>query len=185
MKKNKKKLLVILLALLIVLGGGYLFYAKYADHTEPDQALPAQTQDKTPLSDFTVYDADHNEFASANLKGKPAVINFWATWCPPCCAELPDFNSAYEQYGNDVQFVMVNLTDGERETEAGVRAFLEENGYTFPVYYDLRADASYAYAVNSIPFSVFVDQDGNVYTTHLGMLSASELYSTIEALLKA
>ena len=184
MNKNVKSLLILLVALAVVLGGGYLAYSRFAKNAAPTE-LPTQADDgREALAAFTVYDASHGEVSYADWVGKPAVINFWASWCPPCCAELPDFQKAYEEYGEDVQFVMINLTDGERETEAVVQAFLEENGYTFPVYYDLRYHASEAYNITSIPQTLFVDKNGYVYTAHVGMLSESILNNAINTLLR-
>ena len=126
------------------------------------------------LPAFTVYDKDGNAVESGTLTGTPTVINFWATWCPPCRAELPDFQAAFEARG-DVRFVMVDLTDGETETEAAVNAFLEENGYTFPVYFDKSGSAAVAMEINAIPMTVFLTADGRVARLINSMLSAEEL----------
>ena len=82
--------------------------------------------------DFTVTDREGNTVKLSEFFGKPIIINFWATWCGPCKSELPVFDEAYRKYGEGVTFLMVNLTDGYRDTVEAVKAFIEDNDYTFP-----------------------------------------------------
>ena len=88
------------------------------------------------LPDFTMTDADGATLTLADFKGKPVLLNFWASWCGPCASEMPDIQSAWEEHGNDVEFVIVNMTDMNGETEQSAKAFLAENNYTFPCYFD-------------------------------------------------
>lgn len=135
-----------------------------------------------PLApDFTVLNQKGENVQLSDYIGKPVVINFWATWCPPCKAELPDFDKACAEY-DDVVFLMVNLTDGSRDTKAVVDAFIAENGYTFPVYYDTAYSAAYAYNVSSIPATYFISADGSVASSHVGMLDYATLVSGIEGI---
>ena len=78
--------------------------------------------------DFTVYDLDGNPVSLSDYFGKPIVLNFWASWCGPCKMELPDFQETYDELGGDVQFLIVNLTDGSRETVETASAYLKEQG---------------------------------------------------------
>lgn len=71
----------------------------------------------TPAPDFTMTDADGATLTLADFKGKPVLLNFWASWCGPCASEMPDIQSAWEEHGNDVEFVIVNMTDMNGETE--------------------------------------------------------------------
>lgn len=147
-----------------------------AGATEAAGASETETDAKTDLAnDFTVTDADEKDFALSSAFGKPIVLNFWASWCPPCKSEMPEFQTAYETYGSDVQFVMVNLTDGERETIETASAFVKDKGYTFPVYFDVNQDAAYAYQISSIPATYFIDKDGKVAASVQGMLDAATL----------
>ena len=73
---------------------------------------PKETEAVILADDFTVYDMNMNQIQLSDFFGKPIVINFWASWCRPCTSELPAFDRVYREYGDDVTFLMVNLTDG-------------------------------------------------------------------------
>ncbi|MEE1047703.1 MAG: TlpA disulfide reductase family protein, partial [Clostridia bacterium] len=84
---------------------------------------------------------------------------------------------------DDVQFLMIDLTDGQRETVEKAKAFIEEEGYTFPVVYDTNYSAAQAYGVQSVPMTVFVDADGNLADIRRGAMSESELEKNITELI--
>ena len=146
---------------------------------------PDVTEDikKNTAPDFTVLDKDGNTVRLSDKFGKPVVINFWATWCPPCKQELPDFDKLCKEYGDRVVFMMVNLTDGYRDTVDGTKRFVSGKGYTFPVYFDTKDNAASAYNVSSIPQTTFIDAKGNIYTTRIGAMSEATLRSYLNALL--
>ena len=139
--------------------------------------------DKNTAPDFTVLDANGKKIRLSDNFGKPIVINFWATWCPPCKRELPDFDKLCMEYGDKVVFMMVNLTDGRRDTVDGTKNFVSKNGYTFPVYFDTEYNGADAYNVSSIPQTTFIDANGNVYTTRIGAMNETVIRSYIAALL--
>lgn len=132
--------------------------------------------------DFEVLDENGNTVKLSDFRGKPVVLNFWATWCPPCKAELPDFNQAAKDRADEVSFLMVNLTDGQNETVEGVKAFVLSNGYTFPVYFDTKYSAANAYRVSSIPTTYFISAEGEIVAQKVGMMSAAELERGIKLL---
>ena len=139
----------------------------------------SQSEDETKAIDFTVEDIDGNKISLYSKVGKPIVVNFWASWCSPCKTELPDFQLAYESYGEDVEFMMVNLTDGRSETVEGAAGFINAQGYTFPVYYDVDQQAAYAYYVTSIPTTYFIDGEGNMVAYAQGMIDYNTLVKGI------
>ena len=123
---------------------------------------------------FTVLDSELREVELYDLIGEPIVLNFWATWCYYCKIEMPHFDEAAKKY-TDVTFMMVNYTDGKRETVETASAYISDNGYTFPVYYDTALKAADAYAVEAFPTTVFIDADGRIVKTYEGTLSLDRL----------
>ena len=134
--------------------------------------------------DFTVQDTDGNEVSLSDFAGKPVVINFWAIWCSPCKAELPDFQEAYEKYGEDVEFLFVEVVNWRGESVADVQAFMHQNGYDFPVYYDVASEAEAVCGVASIPFSIFIGRDGKIAHTYLGAIPEFLLNQYIQSILQ-
>ena len=95
---------------------------------------------------------------------------------------IAGIETLYGKYGNEVVFMMIDLSDGYRETPEIVKKFISENGYTFPVYYDVKENAARAYNVSSIPLTVAVDRNGKIYKTHLGAMSEKTLEKLIKSL---
>ena len=190
MKKNFT-LLLLLLLFIVLLAVAAVLYNALSESYVPNDVLPPVTsgapaetvapEDLAP--DFTFTDGDGNEHSLSDFFGKPTVVNFWATWCPPCKAELPAFDAAYAAYGDEVNFIMLNLTDGARETVDGVKAFVADGGYTFPVYYDTSLDGANTYAAYSIPMTVFIGADGQITAKKVGMLNETTLTTNIEYIL--
>lgn len=130
---------------------------------------------KVMAIDFTVENADGEETNLYSYIGKPIVLNFWASWCGPCKSELPDFQAAYEQYKGEVEFMMVNMTDGVQETKEAASSYMEERAFTLPVYYDTAQDAAYNYGVYSLPTTYFIAEDGEIVAGAQGMIDAETL----------
>ena len=149
--------------------------------TVPTEGTTAPTQSQLPTApDFTVYDGDGNEVRLSDFVGKPVVLNFWASWCGPCQGEMPDFQQKYLEYGDEIQFMMVNLTDGSSETVGSASDFIAKKGYTFPVFYDTDLDAATVYGVYSIPITILIDAQG-CYVAHAsGAISADALQMGID-----
>ena len=172
----KKHLLIAVLVLSLLLGG---CAAQQAEATEPTQTQATEAA-RVKAPDFTVYDESGNEVKLSDFLGKPVVLNFWASWCGPCKREMPDFEETYQQLGSDVQFLMINLTDGNGETVESAASFIKEQGYTFPVFYDTASSAANTYGVYSIPTTYFIDAEGYAVAQATGAIDAGTLQKGID-----
>ncbi len=138
------------------------------------------SQKKEPAPDFTVYDKSGMEVKLSDFKGKPAIVNFWASWCGPCQMEMPDFEEKYLELGGEINFLIVNMTDGTRETVEAASEFIESKGYTFPVYYDTDSSAATAYYVYSLPTTYFIDSEGYIIAQATGAIDGETLQKGID-----
>ena len=145
---------------------------------------PATTEATEPTymtaPDFTVYDREGNPHKLSDFFGKPIVLNFWASWCSPCKMEMPDFNEKHLEIGEEVQFLMINLTDGYRETVEVAAKFIESQGYRFPVFFDTAYEASNTYGVSSIPTTYFLNAEGKLIAKATGAIDAATLQRGID-----
>jgi thiol-disulfide isomerase/thioredoxin len=183
--KMKFKWLIALLILALLIAGASVLYTQLEEEYMPDrlsddantnQNTPSQQETYIIAPDFTVVDSLSEKVRLSDMRGKPVVVNFWASWCPPCKAEMPDFEKAYKNYGDNITFMMVNMTDGYQETYEKAKLHIAENNYTFPVYYDIDYSAATAYRVTSLPATYFIGADGNLVTHAKGMID----YETLE-----
>jgi thiol-disulfide isomerase/thioredoxin len=200
---NKKTILILCLVFVLVLVGAGALYNSLAGSVQlgglatmpPETEAPTEssvedtpavtdTQPKEPekyrAPDFTMLDMDGNEVALSSFFGKPIILNFWASWCGPCKSEMPDIQNFYEQYGEDVHFLIVNCTDGSRETVDSAKKFIEDTDYTFPVYFDTTYMGAYTYGASSIPLTYFIDADGNMAAYYMGAMSESILRQGVD-----
>lgn len=128
----------------------------------------SQEQKGEMAPDFTLKDLDGNTVKLSDYRGKVVFVNFWATWCPPCRGEMPDFDKVNRdlQKSGDAVILAVNITDGYRgENEEKVRKFIADSGYSLHVLLDEGGNVSYKdYNVRAIPSTFVVDKDGSLYT---------------------
>lgn len=146
---------------------------------ENQESSSDETTSENLAPNFTVETADGEEVSLHDFFGKPIVLNFWASWCGPCKMELPDFQDAYEKYAGEIEFIMVNMTDGMQETKEIAMKYMEDAGYTLPVYYDTAQDAAYTYTVYSLPTTFFISADGEPVAYAQGMIDAETLETGI------
>ena len=132
--------------------------------------------------DFTVYDKDGNEVNLSSFFGKPIVLNFWASWCPPCRMEMPDFNEKYLELGDEVHFLMVNMTTG-RETIQSAQEFIQEENFSFPIYFDTNQDAAITYSAYSLPTTYFINSEGEAVAQATGAIDIDTLQRGIDMIM--
>ena len=192
-----------ILVFVLLIGGAYVLYNQLGsrmdmpqlatqsgqaqDEAGDNQAEAGESEDKAESAlapDFTVYDLNGNPVKLSDYRGKPVVLNFWSSRCGPCQMEMPDFQEAYEDLGEEIHFLMVNVTDGSWDTVDSASAFIAENNYTFPVFYDTDISAASAYGVSSLPTTYFIDAEGNGVAYGMGAMDMDTLMSGIEMILE-
>ena len=182
------KLLIWILLFAVIIAGASVLYDHLRSQMAPVGLATETTSSETastatPAPDFTVYDIDGNAYKLSDFRGKPVILNFWASWCGPCQMEMPDIESAWQEYGEEIHFLIVDLTDGSQETVEKASAYINENGYTFPVYFDTAMEGAYAYGVTGIPVTYFIDAEGNFVAYYQSAMSAEILQQGIDMLL--
>lgn len=177
---RKKGLVITIIALAAI-----LIIAVIAYNALTSSASPTAAEDSDiVVYDFTMQSRNGEDVDLADFAGKPVILNFWASTCGPCRNEMPEFQKAYERYGDDLSFVMVNIPDFNGETREKALAYLEQSGYTFPVYFDTYHRGETVYGVNSIPRTYFIDKNGFVVLYAPGGINSTTLLKGIEDLLK-
>ena len=145
--------------------------------TDLSVSLPTSNS-SNQAPDFKLASLSGEEVRLSDFKGKPVVLNFWASWCGPCREESPLLGSAAKKYDEDVQFLGVAVNDSEDK----VSTFSRRSGMDYLIGLDDGSIAS-AYKVNGIPATFFIDGDGRVVDTWIGAISEENLTTRIEKLL--
>ena len=132
------------------------------------------------IANFSLPDLNGATHAIADYKGRPVLINGWATWCPPCKAEMPALHAFYLKH-KDEGFELLAVNSGE--SRSVVQDFISQTGFTFPVLLDPNKDVLDGLGVNGLPTSIFVGRDGTVKTIHLGGMTADAIERELTPLL--
>ncbi len=198
---KNKGFIVILVALVGVIVVAGMFYGRLSDGNSPNNLqLPStlssgesasspnsggesSTTDERKLPDFTIEDKDGEEVTIQSKFGKPMVINIWASWCGPCSVEMPYFQKAYEKYGENIEFVMINATGTEKSID-DAKKYLEKHGYTFPVYYDTENEAAYTLGITGYPTTYLLSAEGVPLTAAVGVIDEQVLMDALEILMQ-
>jgi len=142
-----------------------------------------------PAFDFTLVDQYGKEHTLSDYRGKIVFLNFWATWCPPCKEEMPDIEKLYQEYNFNQDDVIIlgvaNPTSEAYPTNADasaeeIKAFLEENNYTFPVVFDETGEVLENYYISAFPTTFMIDKEGNVYGYAPGKLTKDIMHNLIQ-----
>ena len=179
MNSRRALVLVLVVGAVLVTWAAARFAQRFAG--PPGSAAVAGARDAEPVTlrffrnpatapAFTLRDLDGRELSSASLRGKVVIVNFWATWCPPCRAEIPDLVALQEKYRDHLQVIGIS----EDETPvAGVRAFASEHKINYPIVMTTPEIAKMFPAVSALPTSFILDRESRIVQKHVGMLTAT------------
>lgn len=189
MKKNIG--IIIVLALVIVMAGTYIKREIDASNAIPENSKGYEValgeevgiQKGQIAPDFTLMNIQGEEVTLSDLRGKRVVLNFWATWCPPCEAEMPHMQKYYEKYAKEdnVEIIGVNLTY-EREKVERVEQFLESYNITFPILLEPVWSVSKQYEIITIPTTFMIDTEGKIQKQIVGPLDLDALRENVKTL---
>lgn len=160
-----------LMALLLVVGIAWIALSRVPDEEAPARGdHPPSPQAGFAAPDFTLETRDGETISLSDLRGQVVLINFWATWCPPCREELPVIQATY-QNSDDLAVLGVNFQEGL----TNVKPFVEKEGLTFPVLLDEKGQVAAMYRTRSLPTSFFLNPDGIITAVHIGPMTANDV----------
>lgn len=168
-----------LMVLVVLLGSGWIAATRVVDSSQV--GLPPAPQVGHPAPDFTLSTTDGETVTLSELHGKPVLVNFWATWCPPCRAEMPHIQAAYGEYE---EAGLVILAMDQQEPIEEVRLFAEGLGLTFPLVLDTTGQVGTAYLVRALPTSFFIDRDGIIRDKFAGPMTGPILEERLNAIVR-
>lgn len=168
--------------LVMVFSAGWIVFSPVLGNSATGGKIPAPREGFL-APDFALQDAQGKTVQLSDLRGKPVLLNLWATWCPPCQAEMPAMQKVHEQYGPQ-GFTILAVNTTYQDDRAGAIQYAAARGLTFPVLFDLDGSVSRKYLVRSLPTSFFIDKDGVIQKVVIGgPMSEALLRSEAESLL--
>lgn len=141
-----------------------------------------QNPNSQKFPEFTLNDLNGSPVSLEDFRGKVVVLNFWASWCPPCRSEMPELQSLDNDFkkGENAVFLAINLADGVRETEEKAAKFLKDNAYTFTNLIDEDTTFSGSLGITSIPTTIIIDRAGHLYDYILGATTKSRIIASVK-----
>lgn len=160
---------------------------------EPDAGKSSEAATISAF-DFTLTDQYGNEHTLSDYRGKVVFLNFWATWCPPCKKEMPDIEALYKEYNfnqDDVVFLGIanpssqKYPNNQDDGKDVIKAFLDDNGYTFPTLFDETGEVLENYNISAFPTTFMIDKEGNIVGYVPGMMTKNIMVNVIDQALEA
>ena len=161
----------ILMAAMLLVGLAWIWVNRLPSGNAEAVGLPPAPAVGHPAPDFSLPTVDGGMVTLSELRGTPVVLNFWATWCPPCRAELPELQAASLRYADKIAIIGVNQV----ESVGLVAAFVSDMGLTFAIPLDAQGQVSRFYQVRSLPTSFFIDRDGVIRQMQIGPVTEATL----------
>lgn len=170
-------------ALLLLTGIGWVVISAVPIESSDNQIYSPHKGFKAP--NFTLETVDASSYSLSDLRGQVILINFWASWCPPCQAEMPDLLKVYEDY-NQEGFIILAINSTIQDTLEDARSFVQVNQLSFPILIDPTGEVTEAYQIRALPTSLFIDRNGVVQEIFIGgPLPEALLRKHIELLLNS
>jgi peroxiredoxin len=144
------------------------------------ESTSTKPQAPKPAQDFTLKDINGKEIKLSSLKGKAVMVNFWATWCNPCREEMPDLQQSYEE-NKDKGFIILGINI--KESESKVSQFVDSYKITYPVLLDIDGSVSTLYQVFGVPMSYFIDRNGLIKDSFIGMMTYRDISKRLDLIL--
>jgi len=167
-----------LIALALVLGGAWTLINRIPQ-TTPAADLPAAPIKGHPAPEIVLGTLDGQTVRLSDFRGKPVIVNFWATWCPPCRAETPELQALHRELGDKVVLLGVNVTSQDNGDVAG---FVREFGVTYPILMDVDGKAFQDYNILGLPTTIFIDRNGIVNEVFTGAVNKAYIESKLPEL---
>ena len=169
--------------IILLLGLAWIWASKAPASSVTGGGIPAPRQGFS-APDFTLKSLDGQSYKLSNLRGKVVLLNLWASWCPPCKAEMPAFERIYNVY-RDQGFVVLAVNAANQDTLSDAIAFVNERALTFPILLDTAGLVSAQYQLHSLPTSFFIDRKGTIQEVIIGgPMSEALLRIRVEKLLQ-
>lgn len=173
---------IILYILILIAGAAWIILSAQPAGKAAAEAAAPQKGFHAP--DFTLSTLDGRTYTLSELQGSAVLVNMWATWCPPCRAEMPAIEKMYREY-KDRGFIVLAVNNTIQDNPTDIPAFVFERALTFPILLDANGDAARAYQVRSLPSSYFINRQGIVTEAVIGgPMSEALLRARIEEALK-
>lgn len=173
---------ITLYLLILIAGASWIFIS--ADPSVATAGAISAPQAGFTAPDFTLKTPDGEEYTLSELKGSAVLVNLWATWCPPCRAEMPAIQKMYQEY-KDQGFIVLALNMTYQDDPFAVVPFAKEYGLTFPILLEETSDVASVYQLRSLPSSYFINRAGIIEEVVIGgPMSEALLRTRIESILK-
>ena len=180
MQQTQRRLLYLML---LAAGLVWLYISADRTGTSTSGKIPAP-QSGFLAPDFELKTVEGNTIKLSDLRGQPVLVNLWATWCPPCRAEMQTLETVYNDY-MDQGFTVLAVNMTSQDDPQAIMPFVEERGITYPILLDDKGEIAKAYQMKSLPSSFFIGRDGIIHEVVIGgPMAEATLRTRIEDILK-